>query len=326
MKAAKTRKLRIIIRWTFWVLAVQLVLINLSAALYAYKLTHFYDQENRPVSSQNFFEKTWKLIVGPKYYKNTNEPDPDFSFENHTLHTSDSIQLDAWYSKIDSSARCVILFHGNSANKSFLNHEASVFRKWGYNVLMVDFRAHGRSGGNNHSLGVWETDEVKTAFDWARSKGNDSIILYGVSLGASVCIKAVSENKVQPVAIIAEMPFNSLHQLLKSKAVNLGFPSQPFGWLVTMWIGFERGYNGFDHRVSDYAQKVNCPVLVQWGEKDRYVSRSDIEELYESLASTKKEMVVYPEADHESLLNVDPNEWQRKVYEFISTAPRLPAE
>ena len=117
------------------------------------------------------------------------------------------------------------------------------------------------------------------------------------------------------------MPFGSLHHHLVAKASNLGFPSEPFATLVTMWMGFEKGFNGFDHDVSDYARKVNCPALIQWGEEDSYVNRKEVMGVYQNLASPMKKFVSYPHADHESLLKIDPDEWQYQIQTFINSLP-----
>ncbi len=321
MEKTKNRKLRYYLRLTLWVLLAQVILANISASIYAYKFTHFYSQPPPAYANQNVFDQTWKLFVGPKFYKNTLEPEPAFPYQQVTLKTTDSISIDGWYSTVDTAKGCVVLMHGLTVNKSYVEKEAVVFRSWGYNVLLIDFRAHGRSGGSNSSFGCKETDELTQAVTYARAHGNKKIILYGASLGAGVSIKAVSEQKVQADAIIADMPFGTLHNHLKARARVLGFPSEPFGALVTMWIGFEHGYNGFNHDISAYAKKVTCPVMVEWGEKDRYVSREEVDNVYASLASAYKKMVTYPDADHESFLHVDPNTWQREVKAFLDGIP-----
>jgi alpha-beta hydrolase superfamily lysophospholipase len=319
MDSIKTKRLRYYLKWGLWVVLVQFVLINISASIYAYKFTHFYNGASQHYSSGNFFTKTWKLFVGPSFSKDTLEPEPPFSYSTVVLQTSDHIPIDAWYSEVAAPKGCVLFFHGYMINKSFLGNEAAMFREWGYNVLMVDLRGHGKSGGSSCTLGVKETDEVQKAFEFARAKGNKRIILYGVSLGAGICIKAASENKVQPDAIIADMPFGSLHSHFRSRAAVQGFPSEPFAALVTMWIGIERGYNGFNHDIAGYARKVSCPVLVEWGKKDSYVTRKELEGVYEQLASSNKKLVVYPDAGHESLLQVDPKAWKQEVSAFLSS-------
>lgn len=312
------KKRRTIWRWILWVAVVQLVLVNVSAALYAYKFTHFNDPRPAHFAAQNIFEKTWKLFTGPTYYKMAQEKTPPFPMETITLKTDEGIPIDCWYSTVDSAAACVIFFHGITVNKTFVMNEAAMFRHWGYNVLLIDFRAHGKSGGHTSTFGMRETDEATKAFDWAKGRGNKKIILYGVSLGAGVCIKAVSENKIHPDAIIADMPFGSLHEHLCARTkVEGGFPPEPFGSLLTFWMGVEQGYNGFHHRASDYAKKITCPVLVQWGELDRYVSKGEAELVFSGLASANKRFVSYANADHESFLQKDPVKWEREVRAFL---------
>lgn len=314
----RSAKIRSLMRWVFWVLLVQVLLMNVSAAFYAHKFTHFYDapQEPAAASSSNIIARTWKLFVGPRYYKLPGPAEPDFESERITLSLSGGIPIEGWYATNDSARGCVILFHGISVNKSYVVNEASIFRQMGFNVLLVDFRAHGRSGGNNSSFGVNETEEVEKAFGFARQRGNRNIILYGVSMGAAVCLKAVAEKKVQPSALIADMPFACLQDHMGARARVLGFPSQPFGFLVTFWAGVERGFNGFNHSPADYARKVNCPVLLQWGDRDPYVSRSETESIFNNLPGQKK-LAIYEGAGHESFLNREPFQWQAETGSFL---------
>ena len=317
MQYVKIKVLHPYLRWLLWILAVQFILFNISAAIYAYRLTHFYEG-NAPISSSNnIFQKTWKLFAGPKFYKLPQGPEPPFPCQSISITTAEGISLNAGYSTVDSAKGCVIFFHGMSVNKSFINDEASMIRQWGYNVLLVDFRSHGKSGGNTSTFGVDETQDVLAAFEFAKSR-NHRVILYGGSLGAVTCLKAIAEGTVKPSAVIADMPFDNLHNHLKARARDVGFPQEPFASLVTAWIGLERGFNGFHHDVSSYAKKVTCPVLLQWGEKDRYISRTGIETVFDNLASSQKELIVYGNADHESLLRADPVQWQKKVQGFLT--------
>src|SRR4030095_13229373 len=108
----------------------------------------------------NALEKTWKLFVGPKFYKNSDEALPFFEYDSLKLKLSNDIVIDGWYSQTDSSKGCIILLHGLTMNKSSLLNEAYLFKKWGYSVLLIDFRGHGKSTGNNTSFGVDETEEA----------------------------------------------------------------------------------------------------------------------------------------------------------------------
>jgi alpha-beta hydrolase superfamily lysophospholipase len=86
-------------------------------------------------------------------------------------------------------------------------------------------------------------------------------------------------------------------------------------------MGIENGYNGFNHQTYIYANKINCPVLMEWGDKDVYVTSEETNGIYKSLKSSNKKLLVYAGANHESLLKYDPIQWQKNIKEFLNTLP-----
>ncbi|MEO7769322.1 MAG: alpha/beta hydrolase, partial [Ferruginibacter sp.] len=273
-KTGSRRKIPSIFRWILWVMLVQVILFNISAALYAYKFTHFYRdpslQSER--AEGNVFTKTWRLFSGPKFSKSVITQFPGFPVDTLTFETKNGDLIDAWYGKTDTVTKgTVLIFHGVTINKGQMLPEASEFRYMGYNVLLVDFRAHGNSTGFTTTLGYKEEEEVKLAYEYVAAQGEKNIILWGSSMGAVAITKAVTEFELKPAGVILEMPFASLKDHLKARARMYGFsgfPENPFSFFVTWWIGIERGFNGFKHRTTDYAAKLTCPVLLQWGGLD----------------------------------------------------------
>ncbi|MGQ0739117.1 MAG: alpha/beta hydrolase [Bacteroidota bacterium] len=314
------KRLASIFRWVGWVLLVQLVLINISAALYAYKLTHFFRNapERTFSDNDNIFTKSWKLFTGPRYPRPVIATVPVFPYDTISLSTSKGLQIDAWYGVQDSARGVVILFHGIAGTKVSLMDEANEFRYWGYNVMMVDFRGHGNSETNTTTIGVRECEEVKLAFDFAAGKGEKNIFLYGSSMGAVAISKAVSKYNLQPSGVILEAPFLSLQTYLKARARILGFPNQPFAFFTTFWVGAERSFNGFRHKTTRYVKNISCPVLIQWGTLDNFVLQSEIQKIYMAAASAGKKLVIYEGAAHESLLRKDPAKWRMETENFLS--------
>lgn len=314
------RKLPAVIRWILWVLLFQFVLINIMAALYANKLTRFYEGVplNNSHSSGNVFSKTWKLFTGPKQGRCVITEQPAFPFQTVSLKTSSGLNIEAWYSATDSVAKgTVLFFHGITSQKSILLDEADEFRYWGYNVMLVDFRGHGNSDGNTSTVGVAESEEVKLAWDYVIQKGEKTVFFYGTSMGAVAVAKAVTDYNLKPSAVILDMPFASLQSYLKNKARNLGFPAQPFAFLTTFWIGIERGYNGFNHQTSHYLKKMNCPVLMEWGANDAFILRKEAESVYGSIGSAQKRMVIYDASGHESFVRKEPLKWRIEMQKFL---------
>ena len=320
-KSARPGKFRSVLKWILWVLLFQFVLMNISASLHAWKQTHFYnDPELRIVkpSSRNIFVKTWKLFAGFKYPRNVIGRKPDFPYDSFKLKTSDGINIDCWYSHSDSAKGTVILLHQLTVNKSYVLREAEEFLFLGYNVLMFDFRGHGGSDGNTTTLGSRESEDLKLAWDFVKQKGEKNIFLWGSSLGAAVITKAINDYNIKPSGVILEMPFASLQNHLEGRSRALGFPGEPFGFLVTLWVGIEQGYNGFSHRPAEYVKKINCPVLLQWGTNDVYILKEQEEKFYNNIPGSKKRFVIYENAAHQSFLGFDPVKWKEEVGNFLS--------
>jgi uncharacterized protein len=324
-KKAIKHKLPSILRWIVWVLLVQFILFNISAAFYAYRLSYFYDDTTitTQTTGENIFAKTWRLFSGPRLPKSVIRELPAFTIDTVTLKTEKGIFIDAWYGKTDSVSKgTVILFHGLTVNKESVIAEAYEFRYQGYNVMMVDFRAHGNSGGNTTTIGVKETEEVKLAYDYIVQLGEKKIILWGTSLGAVTIAKATADKLVNPAGLILEMPFASLQDHLRARARMIGFggfPEKPFGFFVTCWMGVERGFNGFRHKTTEDAKKIKCPVLLQWGALDAIVLKDETDKIFSAIASPDKKLIIYDHANHESFLQNDPLKWKIETARFLAS-------
>ena len=231
MKKGKPRlQLPSYVRWILWVLLVQIILINISAAFYAHKLTHVYTdralRSARP--SKNIFVKTWRLFTGPRQAKSIITETPTFPFDTVVLKTAKGITIDAWYSKPDSQSRgTVILFHGITANKGMIVNEAHEFRSQGYNVMLVDYRAHGNSEGQTTTIGVRESEEVKLAYAYIAGKGENNIFLWGSSMGAVVVAKAIAEYNLKPAGAMLEMPLHLCNRIYRPGQEPWGFKGYP---------------------------------------------------------------------------------------------------
>ncbi len=320
-----SQKIRSALRWLGWVLLVQFILVNISAALYADKLTRYYSDIPFPIpnSNGNIFTKSWKLFTGPRYARPVVTSEPVFPYDTVQFLTPGGLRIDAWYGTADSvAAGTVIFFHGIGGTRVTLMDEVNEFRYMGMNVLMIDFRGHGNSGGNRTTVGMREAEEVKLAYDFISGKGEKNIFLYGCSMGGVAVTKAIADYGLKPAGIILDAPFLSLQSYLRARARLLGFPEQPFAFFTSFWIGVEYGFNGFRHYTPRYAKKIGSPVLLQWGDLDNYVSEKEVQEVYAAIASPRKKLVIYEGADHESLLRRNPSRWRAEVEAFVQAVRR----
>lgn len=304
-----------------YTLLILVLLVNIMAAFHAYKFTHFYSDAPalKKPEQMGTGEKLKAIFFGLRYPKSKVIDSLRLPHDTVFLTTTDSLQLESWYAQNDSAKGTILMFHGHGSSKSGIIAEARKLYEMGYHVMLTDFRAHGNSEGNTTSIGIYESRDVKAAYDYIAAKGEQHIIIWGISMGAATALKAIDEFGIKPEKLILEMPFGSLHSAVQGRMNTMGLPAEPLSSLLTFWGGVELGSWAFNHRPEEYAKKVNCPVLLQWGAGDKRVTEDETNTLFSNLASHDKIMIKYLQSGHESLFKKETGKWVSVMSIFLNT-------
>ena len=103
-----------------------------------------------------------------------------------------SIDIAGWWIETPTlSERCILLIHGYADARISTLGWAPLCRSLGWNVLTIDLRAHGESGGRSCSAGVREADDVAavlTQLQLRFEKQTSELVLFGISMGATVAL------------------------------------------------------------------------------------------------------------------------------------------
>ena len=84
----------------------------------------------------------------------------------------------------------VIAVHGYMGSGTDMIQYVEKFRSYGYNGLIIDLRAHGRSEGQYIGMGWLDRYDLRMWIDKIIEENkNCKIILYGISMGASTVCK-----------------------------------------------------------------------------------------------------------------------------------------
>ena len=306
-----------ILLWTFLIL---FVLVNFISATNAYKFTHFYNTGEvviKPENKKTTWDHVSDILFGKDYIKKKNVPLPE-SFSNVILTTEDNIKLAGWYGAATNAVGSVALFHGYGDNKTDVLEEAKTFLNMGYNVLLLDFRAHGNSDGHTCTIGYRETEDVTLAYNFLKSKGEKNIVLWGISMGAATVARAINEDHLQPSKVILEMPFATMENAVEGQLKTMHLPREPLGTLLTFWGGIEHGFWAFKVNPDEYAKDIHCPVLMQVGLNDVRVTPEERKEVYENL-NQPKQLVIYNNSGHESLCKKEHLKWLASVSAFLNS-------
>jgi alpha-beta hydrolase superfamily lysophospholipase len=288
------------------------------ACLHAYRFTHFDNSSHSKTSEaemSSFGQKVKALVLGIDNPRPVNIVVPKKTFE--TIRLKSNKEIECWWIKKDSAKGSVILFHGYGGSKSTLLDKANVFYELGYNTLLVDFMGSGGSEGNQTTIGFYEAMQVKTAFDYIVKRGENNIILFGTSLGAAAVMKAMADYNCNVSSIILECPFGTMIETVKARFATMKIPSFPMANLLVFWGGTINGFNAFSHNPVKYATHIRTPTLLLYGEKDKKVSRGEIDRIFSNLGG-KKFLKTYALAGHENYLNKYAKEWKDDIRYFLT--------
>ena len=287
-------------------LAVFLVL-NILSYIGAYSLTHFSTPGHlglgfpRPTSSK------LPTNVGLEY-------------TTQRIPINQAEWLETWFIPVQHSPSqgTVLLFPGNAGSKAKqLLAPAQVFHTLGYDALLVDFRGVGGSSGDTTTLGAREASDVAVAMNHAqRLNFKRPIALYGVSMGTAAILKAIAQKGIQPDAIILELPFSRLLDAVRSRLKAFHVPTFPVSELLVFWGSVQHQFNGFTHNPVTYASQVKCPTLLLQGERDRWTSVAEVNQILQNLHGFKK-LVFFPTAGHDLLVTADKKLWEQSVDQFL---------
>ncbi len=306
-------------------LLLAFVLLNAVAFFHAWRFTHF-SAEAGPHSASpeqlTLAQKLGLLLTGVRNPKPVNGPAPDFPVQ--TVHfTSPNGRLEAWYARPTGPPQgAVALFHGYGSSKSQLGYVAGYFRQLGYVVLMVDLAGNGNSAGRHTTVGYREAEDVAAAVRWLQdSAKHQTLILYGISMGAVAILRAEAKLGIRPTANVLECPYGSMRQTAYNRFRSMHVPPFPLADLLVFWGGVQNGFWAFGLRGEDYARRVQVPTLLLWGTADPRVSRAETDAIFKNLAGPKAR-VNFGGCGHEPYWGRYPAAWRGQVGRFLlATVP-----
>lgn len=224
-----------------------LVAINLVTWRHARAMAHFARAGARTASPEKLgaLAKMRALLTGvtlPRPENRRTPMDAGLAFETVRFPGTRGIQMEAWFvpGAKPSANGITLLFHGYGASKESLLAAAGEFHALGWDTLLVDFHGSGGSAGNTTSVGWHEAEDVAAAFAAAaRLAPGKRRVLYGVSMGAAACLRAIHALEVKPDGLIMECPFDRMLTTVRHRFHAMHLPSFPLAELLVFWGGWE---------------------------------------------------------------------------------------
>ena len=313
-----------VIVMTILIILILLVLLTIGGSWYAYSRA-FYSPKSKRVSSDAPLIGEQYATVADNIHRISSIMQR-FPFESVKINAEDGTVLFGRYYHFRNNAPIEILFHGYRSHPyRDCSGGHALARKMGFNVLVVDQRAHGSSGGSSITFGIKERLDCFSWIQYLNHRfGEDTpIILSGLSMGAATVLMTADLNLPQNVrCIIADSPYSSPLDIILKVSKDEGFPPAvcaPFLHLGARLFGrFQLG----SCTAKDAVRNAKVPILLIHGEDDHFVPCEMSIEIAANCAS-RVEVATFPSAGHGLSYLTDPVRYEKVVCRFLCSIPVL---
>ena len=224
------------------------------------------------------------------------------------------------YFPIPDSKRTVIMVHGFTYGLYGSVKYMPMFRRRGFNILLIDLRHHGRSGGPNITFGFKEKQDIKAWTTWSLAQlGPGGMVgTLGESLGAAVILQHAAIDP-RPAFVIADCPYSNLEDLVAYHLkTRYHLPRFPLLYVGEFWCRLLSGMTFENASPLPVMAKIESPVLFIHGEDDDYVPASMSRELFEAKTTGIRQLYLAPDAGHAQAFTSNPKDYERCVNGFLT--------
>jgi alpha-beta hydrolase superfamily lysophospholipase len=240
--------------------------------------------------------------------------------EHRRVPMSDGVGIDVWIVRGKASTTApaasrpappgtVVVLHGMMESKKHYLWLPQRLVPLGYDVVLMDLRAHGASGGARSTFGALEKHDVKAVVNAVLTAGlHLPVYVWGISMGAATAIQYAS---IDPrcrgvVAVTAYRDFPSVAARLLPGV----------GGLVPVMANFDPK----ETSTIVAARKLTAPLIVVHGRDDSVIPWEHARDIYEAAAGPKR-LFLLDGAGHTTILS-DRDDWMvDRVVELTTMSP-----
>ena len=233
----------------------------------------------------------------------------------------DGLKLKGLYIRNNGLGKTIICVHGyQMTGLSDFGMSIRFLCSTGYNILLIDNRAHGRSEGRYTGFSILDSKDI---IAWCKYLVYDlkqtQIVLYGISMGGAAVLNAAGSSELpkEVKGIVSDCAFADAfreiaHQI--KRAYHL--PAFPVVYLYDFWLRLFAKYSLKDMKPKDSIRNYQGSLLIIHGGKDRLVPVENAYEIYES-AACDKEILIVPGAAHGRSYLVDREGYEEKFRKLL---------
>jgi len=234
-------------------------------------------------------------------------------FEEIALTTKDNISIAGWFIHAPAPQKpALVILHGYPAEKGDMLFIADSLQP-DFNILLIDFRYFGKSGGSFTALGTNERLDLEAAIDFLESRGFKRVGVLGFSFGgATAILEAAKDPRI--AAVVSYASFADLTLLGKDAYSRLPIIREALVPLMKFWA---RLLWSVDSAFSpkEVAKNLSTPILIIHTKTDEQIPFHHAELLMKALQNNERAEFYFPETGLHGELPMDFDERVKYFFE-----------
>lgn len=241
-----------------------------------------------------------------------------------SFRSKDGINLSGIFVKRKNPLGNVVLAHGFQSCKEFVSSIIDMLPE--YNILLFDFRAHGKSGGRFRTLGCHEYKDLFAAVDFLKDRTKPNkvfsrklpLYIIGISMGGAVAIDSLAKRSDLCDGLVVDSSFSNLEDVVyNSFRIKVGLPAYPFAPITIRMLNFVTSSDMSKICPIESVKKIDKPILFIHSCIDDVVKPQDTLNMYANSKNTKSKLWVGPVCIHGHLYRKYPDDYKKKLRSFL---------
>ena len=253
--------------------------------------------------------------------------DNDLKKETVTIESRYGYPLSATFiPNPEPATKTLVFLHGFMENRTMGLNYLDLYLQSGFNLLLIDLRAHGESGGDSVTWGNLEKYDLDQWITWVNQRiPNGTIGVHGISMGAATALMhaELNENNKRVAFYVADSAYSDFETLLELQvnrflySTNLEIPK-----ILLQYANIV----SYFHSRSTFQQasplkavrNVTTPILYLHGEGDQLVPAAMSVELQKATKGPS-EVFLFANSTHGSAIFDYQKLYKKLVRNFIQS-------
>ena len=221
------------------------------------------------------------------------------------------------------SNKVAVLIHGYKDNCMGMMHIGYVYGQLGFNLLLPDLHAHGKSEGEGIQMGWKDREDVMRWMAIADSlfRGSSSasqMMVHGISMGAAtaMCMAGLAQPSYVK-GFVEDCGYTSVWEEFKGEMRSrFHLPAFPLLHTASLLCKLRFGWDFQEASPLEQVGRCHLPMLFIHGDADTYVPFSMLKPLYDAKPGVK-ELYVAPGSIHAYSYHDHPQAYARRLAAFV---------